>query len=47
MEMTNERKILEIPDLRVTCHGARAGSDRPPISVNAQFEKKITREGRS
>ena len=46
MKMTNEgRKILGIPDLRVTCTTVRVPVlTAHSISVNAQFERKITRE---
>ena len=46
MKMTNEgRKILGIPDLRLTCTTVRVPVlTAHSISVNAQFEKKITRE---
>ncbi len=46
MKMTNEgRKILEIPDLRVTCTTVRVPVlTAHSVSVNAQFERKITRE---
>jgi aspartate-semialdehyde dehydrogenase len=46
MKMANEgRKIMEIPDLRVTCTTVRVPVlTAHSISVNAQFEKKITRE---
>lgn len=46
MKMRNEgRKILGIPDLRVTCTTVRVPVlTAHSISVNAQFEKKITRE---
>ena len=44
MKMTNEgRKIMEIPDLRVTCTCVRVPVlTAHSISINAQFEKKIT-----
>jgi aspartate-semialdehyde dehydrogenase len=44
MKMTNEgRKILEIPDLRVTCTTVRVPVlTAHSISINVQFEKKIT-----
>jgi aspartate-semialdehyde dehydrogenase len=46
MKMTNEgRKIMGIPDLRVTCTTVRVPVlTAHSISVNAQFERKITRE---
>jgi len=46
MKMTNEgRKIMGIPDLRVTCTTVRVPVlTAHSISINAQFEKKITRE---
>ncbi|GAB4364110.1 MAG: aspartate-semialdehyde dehydrogenase [Deltaproteobacteria bacterium] len=46
MKMTNEgRKILGIPDLRVSCTTVRVPVlTAHSISVNAQFERKITRE---
>ncbi len=46
MKMTNEgRKILGIPDLRVTCTTVRVPVlTAHSISVNAQFERKISRE---
>jgi aspartate-semialdehyde dehydrogenase len=46
MKMTNEgRKILGIPGLRVTCTTVRVPVlTAHSISINAQFEKKITRE---
>ncbi|MBI5341915.1 MAG: aspartate-semialdehyde dehydrogenase [Deltaproteobacteria bacterium] len=46
MKMTNEgRKIMEIPDLRVTCTTVRVPVlTAHSISVNVQFEKKVTRE---
>jgi aspartate-semialdehyde dehydrogenase len=46
MKMTNEgRKIMGIPDLRVTCTTVRVPVlTAHSISVNAQFEKKVTRE---
>ena len=46
MKMTHEgRKIMEIPDLRVTCTTVRVPVlTAHSISVNAQFERKITRE---
>ncbi|MBI5420291.1 MAG: aspartate-semialdehyde dehydrogenase [Deltaproteobacteria bacterium] len=46
MKMTNEgRKIMGLPDLRVTCTTVRVPVlTAHSISVNAQFEKKITRE---
>ncbi len=46
MKMTNEgRKILEIPDLRVTCTTVRVPVlTAHSISINAQFARKITRE---
>ncbi len=46
MKMTNEgRKIMGIPDLRVTCTTVRVPVlTAHSISVNAQFAKKITRE---
>ena len=46
MKMTNEgRKILGIPDLRVSCTCVRVPVlTAHSISVNAQFEKKITVE---
>jgi aspartate-semialdehyde dehydrogenase len=46
MKMTNEgRKILGTPDLRVTCTTVRVPVlTAHSISVNAQFERKITRE---
>jgi len=46
MKMTNEgRKILGIPGLRVTCTTVRVPVlTAHSISVNAQFERKITRE---
>ncbi len=44
MKMTNEgRKIMGIPDLRVTCTTVRVPVlTAHSISINAQFEKKIT-----
>lgn len=46
MKMTNEgRKILGIPDLRVTCTTVRVPVlTAHSISVNAEFERKITRD---
>ncbi len=46
MKMTNEgRKILGIPDLRVTCTTVRVPVlTAHSISINAQFDRKITRE---
>ncbi len=46
MKMTNEgRKIMGIPDLRVTCTTVRVPVlTAHSISVNAQFERKISRE---
>jgi aspartate-semialdehyde dehydrogenase len=46
MKMTNEgRKIMGIPDLRVTCTTVRVPVlTAHSISINAQFAKKITRE---
>jgi aspartate-semialdehyde dehydrogenase len=46
MKMTNEgRKIMGIPDLRVTCTTVRVPVlTAHSISINAQFERKITRE---
>ncbi len=46
MKMTNEgRKIMGIPGLRVTCTTVRVPVlTAHSISINAQFEKKITRE---
>jgi aspartate-semialdehyde dehydrogenase len=46
MKMTNEgRKIMGIPDLRVTCTTVRVPVlTAHSISINAQFGKKITRE---
>ncbi|HEU5359694.1 MAG TPA: aspartate-semialdehyde dehydrogenase [Candidatus Deferrimicrobiaceae bacterium] len=46
MKMTNEgRKILGIPDLRVTCTTVRVPVlTAHSVSINAQFERKITRE---
>ncbi|MCL5884331.1 MAG: aspartate-semialdehyde dehydrogenase [Deltaproteobacteria bacterium] len=46
MKMTNEgRKIMGIPDLRVSCTTVRVPVlTAHSISVNAQFERKITRE---
>ncbi len=46
MKMTNEgRKILGIPDLRVTCTTVRVPVlTAHSISINAQFERKVTRE---
>ncbi len=46
MKMTNEgRKIMGIPDLRVTCTTVRVPVlTAHSVSINAQFEKKITRE---
>ena len=46
LKMTNEGgKIMEIPDLRVTCTTVRVPVlTAHSISVNAQFAKKITRE---
>ncbi len=46
MKMTNEgRKIMGLPDMRVTCTTVRVPVlTAHSISINAQFEKKITRE---
>jgi aspartate-semialdehyde dehydrogenase len=46
MKITNEgRKIMGIPDLRVTCTTVRVPVlTAHSISINAQFERKITRE---
>ena len=46
MKMENEgRKIMGIPDLRVTCTTVRVPVlTAHSVSINAQFERKITRE---
>jgi len=46
MKMTNEgRKIMGIPDLRITCTTVRVPVlTAHSISINAQFERKVSRE---